>query len=244
MRIGLLSDIHGNLHAFQAVLDFMREQSVDLVMNAGDSVCYGAFSNEVVVMLQHEGIPTVAGNYDAALAWNWPRAGRKPSSPQNEPIKIAALEWTREHATPATIRYVRHLPWDMRFVLNETRIVVVHAGPDHLDQWTTPEQPETLDRMCDAYPADFIITGHTHQPQVLSHRGCVLINPGAVGRALDGDVRASCAILDTGSGETELHRIAYDHAAAVEAIRTTSMPDEVARLVEAGARRIEEVNAS
>ncbi|MEZ4634969.1 MAG: metallophosphoesterase family protein [Caldilineaceae bacterium] len=95
--------------------------------------------------------------------------------------------------------------------------------------------------------ADVVILGHTHQPFVHQgddlggERGPIFVNPGAVGRSLDGDRRASCAVFNTATGHTELLRVPYDIDAAVAAIRA-DMPVEIALLVQNAARRVEQLD--
>ena len=79
MKIGLISDIHGNQQALTKVLGQLYNEHVDLVLCAGDLVCYGAHANQVLDLMRSCAIACVAGNYDAAVAWNWPSASSKPS---------------------------------------------------------------------------------------------------------------------------------------------------------------------
>ena len=111
MKLGLISDIHGNLHALEQVLLELEEQQVQLILCAGDLVCYGAFPNEVLELLRQKSIPTVLGNYDAAVAWDLPTVSSKPSSPQTEPIKLAALAWAKAQISSENVHYLRSLPW-------------------------------------------------------------------------------------------------------------------------------------
>lgn len=240
MEIGLIADIHGNLQALQAVLAALEAADVALILCAGDVVCYGAQPNEVIALLRKRGIPCVAGNYDTAVAWNVP-AARQPSTPLNEPLKQAALNWTKQQILPEQRVYLCGLPFTAVYEIAGRRIRLLHAGPRYLDEWVTPDDPRSLADVAAQMPADVIVLGHTHQPFVAHCGDTLFINPGAVGRSLDGDPRASYAVLDLETRLVQHHRLAYDLDTAVTAIQHTTMPPEIARLIAHAARRIEDL---
>lgn len=240
MKLGILADIHGNLQALEAVLAFL-EPRADLIVCAGDLVAYGADPEGVIVRLRNAGVPSVTGNYDDAVAWDRASASRTPSSARNEPLKRAALTWAKDNVTQESRRYLRGLPWHLGYRLAGRRVVVLHAGLAQLDAWLVPETPDLLEDAAARLDADVLVLAHTHRAFSLELGGRLIVNPGAVGRALDGDTRACCALLDLSTLTLTHHRLAYDHRGAVEAIRRSTMPPEIALLVEHGARRIEEV---
>jgi putative phosphoesterase len=250
MKLGIISDIHGNVQALQAVLGALDAEGVDLILCAGDLVCYGAQPNEVIETLIAWGIPAVMGNYDAAVAWDLPKASRKPSSPQTEPLKQAALDWAKAAVRPQFKRYLRGLPFAADFQLGRRTLKMIHAGLDHLDDWYTPDEPEEMAYLAARLREDAVILGHTHRafaytpPKGTTDRGPLFINPGAVGRSLDGDPRASFAIFDTVQGQVTFHRADYALDEAVHQIRASGMPAEIALLIQHAARRVEQVAGS
>ena len=242
MLLGLISDIHGNYEALDQVLAELRQADVELILCAGDLICYGAEDNRVLDRLQAEGIPCVMGNYDDAVAWDRPKASRKPSSPRNEPLKQAALDWSKANIEQRHIPYLRGLPWSSIHEIDGLRVRLLHAGPHYLDEWVTPDEPDLLSEIARRMPAVVTVLGHTHRPFVTQTDGTIFINPGAVGRSLDRDPRAAFATLDTRSLAVKHYRVAYNLDAAVHAIARSGMPPEIARLVEHGARRIENLD--
>lgn len=240
MRLGLIADIHANLHALEAVLEELARLEADLVLCAGDLVAYGAFPNQVIALLRQRSIQCVLGNYDQAAAWNLETASSRPSSPRTEPLKRAALAWTQAHLSSESRQHLRGLPWSMQFVLDEQTLHLFHAGPDSLCDWYTPQDMDSLRRLSLRQGAGLVVLGHTHQPFVQQVGNTLFINPGAVGRSLDGDARASFAILNTQTLQTELFRVGYDLEAAVQAVLETGMPPEIATLLRYGLRRIED----
>ncbi|MEM7735707.1 MAG: metallophosphoesterase family protein [Deinococcota bacterium] len=242
MRLGLIADIHGNIEALDAVLQHLEQHAVDMILCAGDLVAYGATPNQVIRKLKDQGIPSVAGNYDDAVAWDKAKASRKASSARNEPLKQAALDWTKKVIRPANKQFLKQLPWQLSYQLDGKRLVVLHAGLDYLDEWLVPEDDALLQRTATRLAADIVVLGHTHRAFSQQVGDTLFINPGAVGRSLDGDPRASCAVLDTNTLISQHQRVSYDLAPTLNAIYKSSMPREIGVLIKHAARRIEEVH--
>lgn len=239
MRIGLISDLHANLQATQAVLAALDRETVDLILCAGDLVCYGANPNEVLALLRRRGIACVLGNYDAAAGWGYP-ISRRPSNPRTEAVKQLAIEWTRAILQPGHRRYLRGLPWWHTGRYEALSLTMLHAGPEHLDEAILPDHEPRQRQVAQRTEAEVLVLGHTHLAFTVDYGDLLVVNPGAVGRALDGDVRAAYAILDTHTRVVDLRRIAYDVDAAAHAITSAGLPDELADMIRRGARRLEE----
>lgn len=244
MRIGLISDIHGNLHALEAVLRVLEAESVDLTLCAGDLVVYGAHPAETLKLLRDSGIPSVAGNYDHAVASGLEAASRKPSSPANEALKRAALRWTQDFLPKSCKQYLAGLPWRMDYRLDGRQIAVIHAGLDALDEFLTPQSADELHTLARRLGTEVVVLGHTHLPFTFLAGDTLIINPGAVGRSLDGDPRASLAILETKTLSVQGLRIEYEVERAVRAIGGSVMPKEISEMVRRGLRRVEQLYAT
>ncbi|MDQ3250568.1 MAG: metallophosphatase family protein [Chloroflexota bacterium] len=246
MKIGLIADIHGNIQALTAVLAQLYAAQVDMVLCAGDLVGYGAHPNAVIELLRSCGIPSVAGNYDAAVAWQWPQASRHPTSPATECLQQAALDWVKQTVHSKHKDYLRSLQLAMQYRLDNLSLHILHAGPNHLDEWVTPDQSDDLVHLAACIKADVVILGHTHTAFVHESVGymgnkTLFINTGAVGRALDGDTRAAYAIFDTVSRQVTLKRVAYDLEIAVRAVMNSGMPVEIALLLQHGVGCLEQI---
>lgn len=251
MKLGLISDIHGNLQALGAVLKTLRLEAVDLVLCAGDLVCYGANPNEVIELLQAERIPCVTGNYDYACAFDLSKVSRGSSSPESEALKQTVLQWTKKHLTRASQHFLQTLPWRSNFVFGGVRVSLFHAGLEHLDENYYLQDVEGFQYLANRVNSQIVVFGHTHvaftkhsftKHSFTKHSSSTLfINPGAVGRSLDGDVRAAYAVLELPSKQLELKRISYDIDQTVNAIRQSGMPSIIAELIQQGARSIEEL---
>ncbi len=233
MRIAVLSDVHANLRALEAVLAALGP--VDAVWHLGDVVGYGPHPDEVVDRLRQLGAVGVRGNHDAAALdldlaeWFNPDARR-------------AIQWTAGHITPATREWLAQLP-DRRELEGLT---LVHGSPrDPIWEYITTASGAWAN--LGAFATAHLLFGHTHLPGafrdnhgrmeaiessdgstlVLDSRR-VLANPGSVGQPRDGDSRASAAILDTSSSTLTWHRVAYPIAATQADIRARGLPGRLA----------------
>ena len=242
MQLGLISDIHGNLHALKACLAALEGLGVTTVLCAGDLVAYGAQPSGVIRLLRERSVPCVTGNYDYAVAFDQPNASRKPSSPRHEPVKQAALEWTKAALSVSEKRFLASLPWRQDFLIDGLHVTTMHAGIEYLDAWYVPEMPEAMFTLADRIQSDVIVMGHTHRAFQHRARSTLMVNPGAVGRSLDEDPRAAFAVLDTATLEVRQHRVNYDLRGAVRMIERSGMPPEIALLVKHGARRVEDLD--
>ena len=239
MRYAVLSDIHGNLHALDAVMEMLASARVDRYLCLGDIVGYGAHPVECLARIQAAQARVVAGNHDVAcvgkldLAW-FHDAGRM------------ALLWTRDQLSIPNLDWLRRLP--LTDVLEP--FTLVHASL---------KQPERFDYLLDvAHVIETLalcrtpicLAGHTHVPWLVSydlsrrHVERVIttsdaladvpvddradrrhfINPGSVGQPRDGDPRASVALIDTEPRRVSIRRVAYDIDGAAQAIRQAGLP--------------------
>ena len=233
MRVALLSDIHSNLVALDAVL--AAAGPVDAVWQLGDIVGYGPDPNGVVARLRDAGATGVRGNHDAAaiggseIDWFNPDARR-------------AMEWTRTQVSPETVAWLRELPERLRHDACE----LVHGSPrEPLWEYVTSVPVARANLAALERPVG--LHGHTHVPvafvedegrvgAVSPHDGSelqlgerrALVNPGSVGQPRDGDPRASYAIYDPGSVRVSWHRVVYDVEAVQAAMRSAGLPPSLA----------------
>jgi len=236
VRIAVLSDIHANLVALDAVLDALG--AVDAIWQLGDVVGYGPEPDAVVDRLRERGAVGVRGNHDAAALGG-------PEIEYFNPDARRAMEWTRRTIGPATRRWLAALPER----LIEAPFTLVHGSPrDPIWEYVTTAP--VARRNLEALETPWGLHGHTHLPSVFrdddgrtelltpSDRSSLdlderrlLVNPGSVGQPRDGDPRASALILEL-DGEVVTatwHRVAYHIAATQARMRRFGLPS---RLVE------------
>lgn len=246
MRYALISDIHANLPALDAVLaDIDARGDVDAIVHAGDLVGYSSFPNEVIARLQSRGIAGIAGNYDSTVATGYKHCGCRADTPRQEELAHLSYEYTLRSTTAASKQYLGALPFllDLRPLgghLSGPRLVLVHGTPTlNTVYWTADRDDDFCRKMAAVVglkAGDVIAFGHTHKPWHRAVDGIHFINTGSVGRPKDGDWRAGYVRLDLGGAEprVEFVRVAYDLAATIAGIRAAGLPEDFVRFLESG----------
>lgn len=245
--LALISDIHANLPALEAVLaDIDARPEVIATYHLGDLVGYGPWPNETVDLLRRRGIQGVSGNYDSTVATDYKHCGCKYEDPRQEELSHVSYEWTRRHCSAATKAHLGSLPFrlDIRpsgAHLGGRSLVLVHGAPTVNTLYWTEDRPESFFRQMAAIAGlsegDVIAFGHTHLPYHRVTDGVHFVNTGSVGRPKDGDWRAGYVLIDLSSTVAlEFVRIEYDVTAIARAIRGSDLPAEFASFLETGGR--------
>ena len=235
MRIAVLSDVHANLHALEAVLADIDAQGADRVFCLGDLVGYGAFPNEVIELIGERGIPTVMGNYDDGVGYDKDECGCAYTDPEMKRLGDLSLFWSREHVTPENKAFLRSLHPQIRLEAEGKRLLLVHGSPRKINEYLYENRPDhSFARLAEMSEADVVVFGHTHLPYSKEVAGVLFVNDGSVGKPKDGDVRAGYALLDVRSNgvTVDFRRVAYDVAAAAAAVRASGLPPRFADLLE------------
>jgi putative phosphoesterase len=212
MRFGVVSDIHGNKVALDAVLADMPD--VDGLLCAGDVVGYGPHPAECVDILIDRDVPTVMGNHDRAVV-------RDTGFGFNEMAR-AGIAYSREQLADRHFEWLAALPAERRAC--DGFVKIVHGHPDDPDHYTRPNEfaPNLL------RGETVLILGHTHVQHTATFPEGIVMNPGSVGQPRDGDPRAAYSILDLDAGEVEERRVEYDIERVQTAIREAGLPKRLA----------------
>jgi putative phosphoesterase len=218
VRIGVISDIHSNYDALQAVLSAMGDY--DALVCLGDLVGYGAQPHEVVSEIRSlRPKAIVMGNHDYAIS-----TGDTSGFVRHA---VQAVEWTRKNISPENLSYVASLRAKATCTIDGTKIALVHGSPrDPLNEYVYPDTAEFILRsLVEDSGGTILLLGHTHVPFVRKFDSILLGNPGGVGQPRDGDARASYAILEPfAEPEFQIHRIVYDVDAAARRIIAAGLP--------------------
>ena len=226
MKIAILSDIHGNIHALEAVLRHARSQgAAHMILNLGDCIGYGPDPEGVVRSVMGAGFINILGDYDQkVLSKKHRQEGWKSVKTAD---KRAMFAWTYQSLSKHARQALRSLPQQRKLEIEGLRLILSHGSPASIHEHLGPDTPaERLAQLAQDAGADVILSGHSHQAFIRRVDEVLFLNPGSVGRPDDGDPRASYAILDIANGRAsaEIFRIPYPIAGAIQALRRTGLP--------------------
>jgi predicted phosphodiesterase len=242
MKIAVVSDIHGNRHAFEAVLDEIESSDCEELWCLGDLVGYGADPDACVELARRHAAVCLAGNHDLGVT------GALALEEFSRGAELAA-RWTQGVISPETRAYLEALqPQNL-----EEEVGLFHASPRD-PVWEYVLSPLQAELCLDVQEHRICLIGHSHvalsfcrlpgEPASGETRtdgdtlaledGEWLINPGSVGQPRDGDPRAAWLALDTGAWSTTYHRVEYDIEGAAAAIRAARLPDSLAERLSFG----------
>lgn len=232
MKLGVIADVHGNLHALERVLDLLRDEAVETYLCAGDLVGYGPYPNECIERLFDLGVVCVAGNHDLIAASRLAPDGVGA-------LARRTLDWTATELLESNLRLLRDLP--LRAEVGP--VVMAHGSIDDPRRYVPADQVAgELDRLTGTLAhTPVLVLGHTHHPfaygsasgqlvmnrsgKVRFERGEALaLNPGSVGQSRERRPVARFAILDLERREVDVRDTTYDHAACRRALRQRGLP--------------------
>lgn len=227
----IISDIHSNLHALTAVLDFIEARGCDEVLCLGDIAGYGAQPVEVIRLIQEKSTGCIQGNHDSLITLQ--NEGLNYSS-----VSLIAAEHNRRLLGRNELEFLANLPLQQECSLGS---LLIHGSPEYQDTYLINElQMGVASRMVEkTMGPGLCFFGHTHIPAFHDGRSqlfkvgtayhCnpevrIMVNPGSVGQPRDGDPRASLALWDRDLGEIQLMKVDYDVEGARETIIDAGLP--------------------
>ena len=243
MRYGIFSDVHGNLEAFQAVLEAYKKENIDTYLCAGDSVGYGANPGECLHLIRELKAQSVAGNHD------WAVAGKLDCHYFNRAAQEAVF-WTQHQISPEDRNFLSNLD----LVYSHDDLILVHGTLYEPACFHYLVEREQADRIFHLMDRNICFIGHTHVPLVLVQDGegrnilpdskpsasggrskieldsrpRYIVNVGSVGQPRDGNPLAAYCIYDSDARTFEIHRIAYDIETAQRKILEAGLPEFLA----------------
>ena len=223
MRLAVVSDIHGNLAALEAIIADLEVVSPDQVVQAGDVAAIGPRPAEVVDRLRELEWPGVVGNTDEMLWDDSKRAEQERRAPKLHNWLRVLFEdlapWAQERLGEDRLVWLRALPREWR----HDNVLAVHASP--ADLWRAPMPDANDDELRGTFGdqgARLIVYGHVHRPFVRQLPDLTIANSGSVGLPYDGDWRPSYLLVD--DGIPEVRRLEYDVEREVYDLATTGFP--------------------
>jgi predicted phosphodiesterase len=234
MRIAIVSDIHGNRTAFEAVLEDLKQTSPDLVLHGGDLADAGASPKEIVDCIRDLGWPGVVGNTDEMLSMPETLERFAKQTPSMQPLLPAIREMakaSREALGEERLAWLRVLPR----IQTHGPVALVHASLE--SPWRSP-MPEASDAELESVYSPlgqpFAVYGHVHRSFIRNLSGITVINTGSVSLSYDGDRRASYLLLD--GAQPSIRRVEYDVDRELKALADRGLPHSgwVAKILSSG----------
>lgn len=237
MRYAIVSDIHANIEALDAVLGAIDKIDADRILCCGDLVGYHADPNECVDRIRERGITSIAGNHDLAAA------GVKRLDTFWDVARHAII-WTRRRLRQENAEFLRNLP---RFLKVDDRILLFHGAlhppiaPEDLHLEKESDIRQSFTAMANNYPSvPIAFFGHLHQPCTyrmqgssitvlgpdrfkLEADGRYMVNPGSVGLSRDSDPNPAFVVFDSNTMEIEFHRVAHSNEIATTKARRAGL---------------------
>ena len=233
--IAVLSDIHSNWHALQAVLEECEARGVKRFYSLGDIVGYGANPSECLNAIRGLECPAVLGNHDQYVAFS-------TSTPNLNPMAQAGVEYSACMLAPGQRAWLGERP----YVIHEGPATLVHASLEAPKEWIYVLDAASADACLELQETAVCFNGHTHRPAIYCRKdlpvacdagplrfrvpteGRTLVNPGSVGQPRDGNPRAQFVIFDPEEMMVELVRVPYDVTSAATAILKAGLPSRLA----------------
>ncbi|MDO8873704.1 MAG: metallophosphoesterase family protein [Methanoregula sp.] len=191
MKIGIISDIHGNCDALEVILHEFEENNVEKIICLGDMIGYFHQSIEVLDRLMEIDISAICGNHEAYLL------GTLSYPPER--ACIYNLEYVQNSISPKVLHWLASLPTKLNLTLDGKKFLFFHGSPwDPLQEYVYPDYQYFKNFLM--INSDYFFLGHTHYPFYKKIEAKNIVNPGSVGLPRNGDNRAQAAIFDTRSG--------------------------------------------
>jgi putative phosphoesterase len=229
--VAIVTDIHANLPALEAVLARIEQLGIEQIYCGGDLVGYGPHPNQVCALIEDLQIPTIYGNYDYAIGRNLEDCGCAYVDQHDRDLGQQSVDWTLAHTNQRSKDFMRGLPFDLRLELAGTLVRLVHGSPRKVNEYLFEDKPaRTFERIAAGADCDVLVFGHTHKPWIHEYGGVLFVNCGSVGKPKDGDPRAAFAVLrPTGDGvDLSIERVDYDAESVAREVAAVGLPGEYA----------------
>ena len=224
MRIAILSDVHGNLIALDAVLADAGREHADQFVCLGDVAGNGPQPRQVIERIRELGCPVVRGNTDE---WFLVPQTFDPNS-EKERRLMDMLHWGMEQFSPADVEFMQTFQPRVEIALDDNAtLLCFHGSPQsNTDALLATTPDDDLARLLGAYHATVMAGGHTHTQMLRRYKDMIIINPGSIGMPIARSAWGEYALVETrdGGSTVEFRRVPFDVSALVQSARESGMP--------------------
>lgn len=228
MKLALISDIHSNHLALQAVLEDIKKQGIEKTYCLGDLIGYGPFPNKVFPIIQKNNVTTIMGNYEESVLSGKKDRGFEHDDHPNHKMAKLSFAWAEEHISQENMDFISKLPREIRFNIYGNEILMVHGTPDKINGKIDIDDPEEdLISLMKNAKIDILFCAHSHLPFHKIVGAYHIINPGSVGRPRRGSPQAEYAIVDLNDDgcRVSFRLIDYDFETFAREIESSGMPE-------------------
>lgn len=207
MKIGILSDIHGNSYALKEVLRAAKIEGIEELIILGDFTGYYYHTDKVLDFLSEWRCTSIKGNHDEILE------GIFKGSMKASEVRLkygSGHQFALQNLCPEQLNFLFELPEKLSYIVDGIRLSLNHGSPWDKGLYIYPNASSEVMKRCDDPDFDFVLIGHSHYPFILKNQYSILVNPGSVGQSrLDGEY-ANWAVIDTEKKSVELRATKYN----------------------------------
>ena len=232
VKIAILSDIHSNIFALEAVLkDIKKKKNIKEIICLGDIVGYYAYPNECIELIRDNCSITVLGNHDAGVI------GQESAFFFN-PTAYEMVVWTKENLTQDNYNWLTTLPRKKTIERGGKSIYLVHGSPlrtfDYFDAFSEDQWSSMLEKAFEITGTDLLMVGHTHIPFKFKYGKKYFVNPGSVGQTRNGVPGAYYAILNTNPISITMEHLNYDFSPLQNRMKELGLPESLSERLNHG----------
>lgn len=237
MRFAVISDIHGNIDALNAVLEDINKRGIEKVYSTGDLVGYMPFTNEVVDRIRDNSIEGILGNHDQVIAEGSKVSLEETMDMDDKNLQASASRiYTNMTITDENRAYLKTLPLAIIIEADGVSIQLTHGSPRGISEYLY-EEIGMFEELTETFDENAVITGHTHIPYHRVFEGKHFINAGSVGKPKHGNSNATYIIVDTEDGhiKVDIIEVAYPLNDLIAAIKDSKfISDKLIPMLEEG----------
>lgn len=217
MEIGIVSDIHGNLPALEAVKNELDSKSVEQIVCLGDTIGYNPWPRECLEVVHDWADILLQGNHDRDVV--------DPDRYLGHEMPYEGLVYAKSELTQSQIEWLQSLPEKTVEQFGEVSYMLVHSHPEQTDKYVRPGGFPRMRPFLNEESGCFL--GHTHVQHKAVIDGKLILNPGSVGQPRDNDSRAAYAVVDTENNSATLNRVSYDIDRVIEEVNRAGLPERI-----------------